>query len=241
MTHAERQSHLMWLIETLTNTCPQTTTLSTEQLLLRTWGLDRPEDDPAITAVGVLRLVNIWALAERIFHKGIPGDFMECGVWRGGASAFMRACQKAYREDGRKTWLVDTFAGCPPPSHPRDEGDDHHLFDFLRIPMGVVAANLEKLGLDDVVFIQKDVHQLDFPWHPAKLALLRLDMDTYGATKVALERLYPLVSPGGFVISDDYYNLSRPREAVDEFLDDWYGPPPSLTRIDACGAYWRKP
>jgi O-methyltransferase len=74
-----------------------------------------------------------------------------------------------------------------------------------------------------------------------KLALLRLDGDMYGSTRVVLDALYDKLSPGGYCIVDDY-NLPPVQQAISDFFiarNDTIIPTPVV--IDKHGIYWRKP
>ena len=53
---------------------------------------------------------------------------------------------------------------------------------------------------------------------PEKIAILRLDTDWYESTRIELERLYPLLEPGGVLIIDDYGHFDGARKAVDEYF-----------------------
>jgi hypothetical protein len=70
-------------------------------------------------------------------------------------------------------------------------------------------------------------------------ALVRLDGDTYEATRVSLEVLYPGLAAGGHLVIDDYLQLDPCREAVDEFRRE-HGITEPIEPIDWSGARWRK-
>jgi len=118
---------------------------------LRIQGLDWPTE--AETMVGVRRLNNVEELANRIFSEGVPGDFVEAGVWRGGVAIFMRALLAAFGDPDRLVWVADSFEGLPvanPQAFPADEGDQHFtLKPYLGIPSDVVRANFRRYGLLD--------------------------------------------------------------------------------------------
>ena len=69
------------------------------------------------TLIGRKRLDNIEACLDTIRLDGIPGDCLEAGVWRGGATIFMRGYLKAYNITDRLVWVADSFQGLPPPQH----------------------------------------------------------------------------------------------------------------------------
>ena len=73
-----------------------------------------------------------------------------------------------------------------------------------------------------------------------RIALLHIDADWYESVKLVLERLYDRVSPGGFVVLDDYGYWEGCRRAWSEF---WAGrgPAAELVDVDGVGAYFQKP
>lgn len=204
------------------------------------------DDGPAMNAetmIGDVRLKNIQDLAKVLIAQGVEGDFMECGVWRGGASIFMRAILKEWGWFGRSVWVADSFAGLPAPNpteYPVDAGDKHHTMDFLAVPLDEVKANFARYGLlDDQVKFLPGFFKDTLPGPVEKLALLRIDADMYEGVTQALEAMYPKVSEGGYVIIDDYYNLPATRKAVDDFAAR-HGLELNLTAVDWCAAYWKK-
>src|SRR6266851_5489837 len=70
----------------------------------------------AETMVGTSRLANLRNCISDVIQQGVPGDILEAGVWRGGASIFMRGVLKAYRDTERTVWVVDSFQGLPKPN-----------------------------------------------------------------------------------------------------------------------------
>ena len=182
-------------------------------------------------------------LFERILDEGIEGDLIETGVWRGGASIFMRAVLAVHGETERRIFVADSFAGLPEADadrYPSDRGDRHHRWSFLAVPRTEVEANFRRFGLLDeqVVFLEgwfKD----PLPTAPVeKLSLLRADGDLYESTMDVLRNLYPKLSVGGFCVIDDY-KLKACREAVTDFRAE-HGIDDELIEIDWTGRYWRK-
>lgn len=174
----------------------------------RAEGLDWPEDGE--TMIGLKRLQNLQDCITDVVQRNVPGDLIETGVWRGGASIFMRAVLKVLGEKERTVWLADSFAGLPPPSpdlYPADKGADFHLSnDVLGVSLEEVKANFERYGLlDERVRFLKGWFKDTLPNAPIeKLAILRLDGDLYESTLTALEALYSRLSIGGYAIVDDY-------------------------------------
>jgi O-methyltransferase len=207
----------------------------------RAEGMDWPLS--ATTMVGLRRLDNLQACIERLVAEDVPGDLIETGVWRGGASIFMRGALEAYGDRERTVWVADSFQGLPKPDaqmYPRDEGDPLWRSRELAVPVEEVQRNFERFGLlDDRVRFLAGWFRDTLPNAPVeRLSLIRLDGDMYESTAVALESLYPKLSPGGFVIVDDY-GVPGARAATDDFRGE-RGIEEPLERIDWVGAFWRK-
>lgn len=199
----------------------------------------------AHTMVGIPRLDNIQQCAEQVLSDGVPGDFIETGVWRGGASIFMRGILKAHGVTDRKVWVADSFEGLPEideTSHyPGDANLRLHRFRDLAIPLEEVQKNFERYGLlDGQVEFLKGWFCDTLPSAPIeKLAIMRLDGDLYESTMDGLVNLYDKLEPGGFAIIDDYNAMEGCNGATDEFRER-EGITEPLVKIDWCGAYWRK-
>lgn len=208
----------------------------------RTEGRDHPL--LGHTMVGMKRLHNLQSCVEDILRKNVPGDLIETGVWRGGATIFMRAVLKAYCVTDRKVWLADSFEGLPKPNpqlYPADEGDRHHTMTQLAVSLDEVKNNFAKYGLlDDQVCFLKGWFRETLPNAPIrKLAVMRLDGDMYESTMDALKYLYPKLSQGGYVIIDDYGYIESCRQAVEDFrrskdIQD------KIIPIDWSGVYWKR-
>ena len=206
----------------------------------RAEGMDWPLS--ATTMVGLRRLDNLQACIERLVAEDVPGDLIETGVWRGGASIFMRGALEAYGDRERTVWVADSFQGLPKPDaqrYPRDEGDPLWRSRELAVPVEEVRRNFERFGLlDDRVRFLVGWFRDTLPNAPVeRLALIRLDGDMYESTAVALESLYPKLSPGGFVIVDDY-GVPGARAATDDFRAE-HGIEEPLELIDWASAFWR--
>lgn len=197
----------------------------------------------ADTMIGMKRLDNLEFCITEVLKNNIPGDFIEAGVWRGGAAIFMRAILAAYNITDRRVLVADSFQGLPRPNVDKyawDKDDIHYKLKFLAVSQAEVAANFEKYGLLDeqVVFLPgwfKDT----LPNIPSsQLALIRLDGDMYESTLDSLTNLYPKLSPNGFCIIDDYA-LTGCKAAVDEYRDKYNIQSP-LVKIDWTGIFWQK-
>jgi O-methyltransferase len=204
-------------------------------------GLDWPAD--AETMIGLTRLQNLQACARDVLSHGVAGDFMETGVWRGGACIYLRAILAALGDRERSVWVADSFQGVPPPE-PRlyraDLGDTLFTYPELAVPLETVQDNFRRYGfLDDQVRFLPGWFRDTLREAPVeRLALLRLDGDLYESTILALRCLYPKVSPGGYVIVDDYGGIASCRQAVDDFRAE-RGIDAPLQPVDWAGAFWQ--
>ena len=203
------------------------------------------EDWPILaqSMAGNKRLQNIQTLAEDVIDKNIPGDFIETGVWRGGACIFMSAVLRAYGVTDRNVYVCDSFQGLPPPKdheYPVDRGDTHHTAPFLAVNLEQVQQNFEGYDLltDQVKFVKGWFSDTLPTLAVEKLAILRLDGDMYESTIVALENLYPKLSVGGYVIVDDY-GLPNCRRAIADYRE-FHGIDTDLITIDNSSVYFQK-
>lgn len=205
-------------------------------------GLDWPAD--AETMVGLKRLDNLQHCLETVIAENVPGDFIETGVWRGGASIFARAILAAHEVKDRTVWVADSFEGLPAPDldrYPDDHEAKWHLSKELAVSIEQVRANFQRYGLlDERVKFLKGWFKDTLPNAPiAKLAVIRLDGDMYQSTMDALNALFPKLSTGGFVIIDDYgIPEDTCRKAIHDFREQ-HGITEEIHDIDGTGAYWR--
>jgi O-methyltransferase len=205
-------------------------------------GYDWPAQ--AATMIGLNRLNNIEFCIRSIDADKIEGDFLEAGVWRGGAAILMRALLHEMQDKNRKVWLADSFKGLPKPNqseYKSDKGNSLHKLKILAVSLSEVKRNFQKYDLLDeqVVFLEgwfkESLHNAPIE----KLALLRLDADMYESTMQALTNLYPKLSLGGYVIIDDYNALSYCKAAVDEYrINNQIETP--IIEIDREAIFWRK-
>ncbi len=176
----------------------------------------------AHTMIGLARLDNLQACVEDVLAHGVPGDLIETGVWRGGATIFLRALLKAHGVTDRYVWVADSFAGLPVPRpafYPQDAGSTLHQFPELAVSLREVQANFARYGLlDNQVRFLQGWFRDTLPAAPiGQLAILRLDGDLYESTRDALVHLYPKLSPGGYIILDDYGAVPACRQAVHDY------------------------
>jgi hypothetical protein len=198
----------------------------------------------AYTMIGLKRLDNIEFCIQEIIAHRIPGDLIETGVWRGGATIFMRAVLKALAVSDRAVWVADSFAGLPPPrpdQYPADRDSRLYTNRELVVSLDEVKRNFEQYGLlDGQVRFLPGWFRDSLPMAPIhSLALLRLDGDMYESTMDALTYLYPKISLGGYVIVDDYGGISACRQAVQEYRER-HGITDPILSIDWTGVFWKR-
>lgn len=197
----------------------------------------------AQTMVGMKRLDNVHGCVEDVLSRGVPGDLIEAGVWRGGVVILMRGILKAHGVTDRIVFGADSFEGLPEPSpgeFPADEGALAHEAEQIGVSAKEVRANLRRYGLlDDQVRLVKGWFSESLPRLRGRTwAVIRLDGDYYESTRDALENLYPGLSVGGYAIIDDY-GLEPCRKAVDDYRAE-HGVTEPVERIDWVGAYWQR-
>jgi hypothetical protein len=175
-------------------------------------------------------------------EEKVPGDFLEAGAWRGGASIFARAALDAYGGKDRRVFVADSFEGLPKPAMSQDHNSTFWQMSYLAVSLDEVRGNFERYGLlDERVTFLKGFFSDTMPNAPVdRLAVLRLDGDMYESTIVCLEHLYPKLSPGGFLIVDDYGCVRACAQAVHDYRDK-HGITEPIGRPDDMTAYWRKP
>jgi O-methyltransferase len=197
----------------------------------------------AESMIGLARMDNIQYCVTQVIQDQIQGDLIECGVFRGGATIFMRGILKAHGSS-KLVWLADSFEGLPPPSpekYPVDKDSSYHEMTELAVGLQEVLQNFKNYELyDDQVKVLKGFFKDTLPKAPIKsLALLRVDGDMYESTMDTLTNLFPRVSVGGFVLIDDYDPGHNCRRAVDDFRGE-NGIKDEMIMVDSKGAYWRK-
>ena len=183
---------------------------------------------------------------QYILRANVPGDIVECGVWRGGSMMIAALTALALGDTSRHLFLFDTFEGHPEPDKDRDGPGFHHEWqtrrindrasDWARASLEDVRRNMESTGypMDKITFV-KGLVQDTIPTNaPDQIALLRLDTDWYNSTACELKYLYPRLSDHGVLIVDDYGTMVGQRQAVDEYLAE-RGEAPLLNRVDFAG------
>ena len=199
------------------------------------------------------RCRNLWDLCCDALARKVPGCLVECGVWRGGSAAVMGLAAR-HAGERRLLHLFDSFEGLPEP----DERDGAKAISYSHGKSGGALASihqceaglaevqdviLRKVRLpEDLVIFHRGWFQDTIPADAKSLgpiSVLRLDGDWYESTAICLKHLYPLLSPGGVLILDDYYCWDGCRKATDEYRAE-HGIAAPLVRIDVEAVYWIK-
>jgi O-methyltransferase len=209
---------------------------------LRRDGRDWPAR--AESMIGLRRMENLQFCVESVLKDDVPGDLIETGVWRGGATIFMRAILKAHGVRDRVVWVADSFEGLPKPDprrFPADRDDLHHEFAGLRVGVEQVKHNFRRYELldDQVQFLVGWFKDTLISAPIQQLSVLRLDGDMYESTMDAIQALYPKLSPGGYCIVDDYGNMPGCKQAITDYRQT-LGITDPIVDIDGFGAYWRR-
>lgn len=190
------------------------------------------------TMTGIKRAHGLWLACNYIVKAGIPGDLVECGVWRGG-SAMVMAHTLLRLGETRPIYLYDTFEGMTEPT------DADVSMDGVPARKTWRGKHRCEAGIDDVrknmastgypmecVHLEKGRVEATLPVNDhSQIALLRLDTDWYESTRLELEILYPLLAQRGVLIVDDYGHWRGSQKAVDEY----FGGTALLARLDYTG------
>jgi hypothetical protein len=178
-----------------------------------------------------------------IYESNISGDIVEAGVWRGGMGIWMNYIVHEYNPNPRKIWLFDSYEGFPNPKHPKDQ----YVHPVTKILYGKNASveevknNFDRFGLltNNLYFVkgeyEKSIFYVDIP----QISILHLDCDYYDPTLLMLERYYPKMSKGSYVIINNYYyEYVNVGAAIDEFRKK-YNITHSIQKLSNKYAFWR--
>lgn len=195
--------------------------------------------------MGRMRLDNLHHAMDVLLENSIPGDFIECGVWRGGGCIFMAGYLRAHGATDRRVIVADSFEGLPEPTNANDAGLDLSKAKFpqLAVSLETVMENFSAYGLEgsNIVYLKGWFKDTLSDTRTEKIALLRMDGDLYESTIDILHALYDKVSPGGVVIIDDYNAIPACKKAVEDYFISRNETVPQLMQIDWTGVWFRKP
>lgn len=193
------------------------------------------------TMISRERLDSLLKCMQEVEQNNIPGDFIETGVWRGGATIFMKGFLTAYDNRARKVWVADSFQGFPATTRHNELRCNNQNFPHLVVSLDTVKENFTKYDLlDDQVSFLKGFFSDTLPNAPIeKLSLLRLDGDLYQSTMDALNYLYPKLSIGGYILIDDYGFWPGCADAVNDYRNA-HNIDEKIFWEDDTGIHWKK-
>jgi hypothetical protein len=181
------------------------------------------------------RMYSLFKAVEYVVKNNIQGDFVECGVWRGGSSMMIALALQHFSASDRKIYLYDTFEGMSAPTEHDKRFDGFTAEAELAQSDKAVATSVWCVAdLNDVQqnmrltaypfanlhFVQGKVEDTIPQTLPSGIALLRLDTDWYASTYHELVHLYPLLAQNAPLIIDDYGHWQGAREAVDTYFKE---------------------
>lgn len=205
----------------------------------------------SFTMTSIERMYALFKAVQYVVEAEIPGDFVECGVWRGGSVMLIAETLLSLGVTNRRIYLYDTFDGMSVPTEADVDLDGKRADVMLAAEanrenglvwcissLQEVRANLAKTHYptEQFFFVEGKVEDTIAVQQPDLISLLRLDTDWYESTRIELEQFYPLLSPRGVLIIDDYGHWKGSRKAVDEYFQQLA--PSSrilLARIDYTG------
>jgi O-methyltransferase len=201
------------------------------------------------TLTSIPLMFSAWSAVRYLVENDLPGDIVECGVWRGGTMMLIAKALIAMNDVSRDLYLYDTFEW---------SWEDLSQSDGMVLDSGVSWLGVNStqtapvmatgVDIDDVRqhllstgypserahFVKGLVQETIPAIAPERIALLRLDTDFYESTRHELIHLYPNLAKGGVLIIDDYGKLRGATEAVDEYFRS-RGEHPLLHRVDTQG------
>jgi O-methyltransferase len=201
---------------------------------------------PRFTMVRSANLINLHRTVTHVNNLGIEGDIVECGVWNGGSAALMWAAQhQSQQRVNRKMWLFDSFQGVPPPSDDDGASAKESYFEgFCKGDPKNVAAAFDRLNLPlaDVQIVpgwfEDTLHTVNIE----SVAVLHIDADWYDPILFVLRTFYDRVTPGGYILLDDYSFWTGSNKALADFLNErGLTDLVEIHPVASMGAFFRKP
>jgi cephalosporin hydroxylase len=200
------------------------------------------------STMGRVRLDHLQRCLDAVRTDKVKGDLVECGTGRGGGGVFLRGYAAVWEMTDRRVWIADTFRASP--SLPDDLhetsqeaveilGGGPGLPD-LRADLNTVRDAFQRFDLldDRLRFLQGDYRDT-LPTSPIRsIALLRLGDDLEDACGTILDALYDRVTPGGFVVVEDFLSPAA-RKSIEDFRER-RGIDDPIEQVDWSGVVWRK-
>jgi len=192
------------------------------------------KDTLPFTMTSEARLIALVKSVDYIINRGLEGDFVECGVWRGGSIMAIAQSLSNLGITDRKIWLFDTFDGMTQPTiydySLKNGNSAQKLLGASKkslknnihayAPISEVKKNLMKIDypFDNFIFVEGPVEKTLLDTCPGKIVLLRLDTDWYESTSTELDYLFPKLVTNGVLIVDDFGDWNGSMKAVTEYF-----------------------
>ena len=229
--------HLEGPLDALHDAAPSTHELGELREYRRAAGLWRHLQAGGYTMLGSRRARALRRMARACDQDNVPGAFVDCGCFNGGSSVMMSSSAPS-----REVWAFDSFQGLPE-AGPRDPDSAHDLAGELVASERKVREAFSRFAFPERLHVVKGWFAETFPEvAPAikQVAIVHADGDWYESVRLTLETFEPKVSPGGFVVIDDYGFWEGAKEATHEYRAS-RGIDASLVEVDQTAVFWRKP
>lgn len=186
------------------------------------------------TMTSIERMYALYKGVEYVVKNNIPGDFVECGVWKGGSSMLIALTLMKFGVNDRKIWMYDTFEGMSEPGEEDKDpigGNAHDIWLKLKnedksgwcvssleeVKNNLLSTNYPNSLLHYIVGMVENTIQVNLP--SENVSLLRLDTDWYMSTKHEMDYLFPRLVKNGILIIDDYGHWEGAKKAIDEYVN----------------------
>jgi len=198
--------------------------LEFQEIYRRVWS-----QNSKYTMTSMERCYSLYSSIQYITKANIPGDVIECGVWRGGSAMLSALTLIKNNQNHRKIYLYDTYEGM---SEPTNKDIDiqgvpyRQLWEqekgLLSVPIDEVKKNMLSTGYpeENIIFVEGMVEKTIPNTVPSLVSLLRLDTDLYESTYHELIHLYPKIASQGILIIDDYGHFQGAREATEKYFSE---------------------
>ncbi len=189
------------------------------------------------TSTSIERMNALFAATKYVVENKIPGDIVECGVWKGGSMMLCAYTLLYLNDTSRKIYLYDTYEGMTEPTEVDVSFDNKSAAEikkqyepyiqanskaWLYISLEQVKKYLSLTGypLDKLIFVKGKIEDTIPDMMPKQISILRLDTDWYESTYHELYHLYPRLSVNGFLILDDYGHWEGARKATNNYFKE---------------------
>ena len=179
------------------------------------------------TVTSIERMYALYKATQYIIENRIPGDIVECGVWKGGSMMLCALTLQALKDTRKSIYLYDTYSGMAEPmskdvNYKGETEDVEEINTWSSISLGTVKKVMfsTEYPPQNLYFIQGKVEDTIPGIVPEKISILRLDTDFYESTYHEMVHMFPRLSPNGVLIIDDYGHWKGAREVVDKYIND---------------------